>query len=269
VTPETTTAATQAGPAPGLVTTTFQQASLSDPRQPLSPDAAAKSRTDSWRSWIGIAGVVGIVAWFLWYKLPDFRGLDERRVGIILNKDFSLHYPALVAHVVTGTIALVTLCVQITPWVRRNYPTVHRISGRLYVFAGVLPCALLALLLNRLTAFWEGNTGTAVESVAWLGATAMGFLAARRRRWAQHRRWMTYSFAIALGFLWGAIAGAWFAHASKNAGHPVFNPAYLLEFVRWGGWIVNLAIAQWWLERTGWAPRSRTERTEQAPAAVS
>ena len=249
-----------------LVTTTFEQSP--PPTSQLSADAAAKGRADSWRSWLGIAGVVGIVAWFLWYKLPDFRGLDQHRVGIVLNRNFSLHYPVLVAHVVTGSIALITLCMQITPWVRRNHPRVHRISGRLYVFAGVLPCTLLALLLDRLTAFWEGNAGTAVESLAWLGATTMGYLAARRRSWAQHRRWMTYSFAIALGFLWGAIAGAWFSHASRAAGHPVFNPAYLFEFVRWGGWMINLVIAQWWLERTGWAPKGARRDEPANPAST-
>jgi len=270
VTSEPTATESQTGPAPALVTTettvttSFEQSPTSRPRTADAADSAARDRRDSWRSWLGIAGVVGLVAWFLWYKLPDFRGLDQHRVGIVLNRDFSLHYPVLVAHVLAGSVALITLCVQITPWMRRNHPRVHRISGRLYVFAGVLPCALLALVLDRLTAFWEGNAGTAVESLAWLGTTVMGYLAARRRSWAQHRRWMTYSFAIALGFLWGAVAGAWFSHASRAARHPVFNPAYLFEFVRWGGWMINLAIAQWWLERTGWAPRASVERAERA-----
>ncbi|MEO6503762.1 MAG: DUF2306 domain-containing protein [Jatrophihabitantaceae bacterium] len=255
MTPEITTA-DQAGSPPVTVTKT---------ERPLSQDAIVKrGRPDSWLTWAGIAVVLGAVAWFLYYKLPSFRGLDESRVGIILDKGFSLHYPVLVAHVASGTIALVTLCVQIVPWVRRHHPKVHRLSGRLYVFAGVLPSALLALVLNMHTAFFGGNIGIALMSVLWLGTTAMGYLNARRRRWAQHRRWMTYSFAIALGFVWGSIAGALWLEASEGGMKPVFDVNYLFEFVRWGGWIINLIIAQWWLERTGWKPAPKAERRSAA-----
>ena len=46
------------------------------------------------------------------------------------------------AHILFGSVALVTACLQIWPWLRRTHPDVHRWSGRFYLFDGVFPGGL-------------------------------------------------------------------------------------------------------------------------------
>jgi uncharacterized membrane protein len=218
------------------------------------PEPPEQRISPLWRGRIGIGSLIAVVGWFLIYELPPYLGLDSKQARIILNKNVPLHYPILIVHIAGGSIAMITMCIQVIPWVRRHHPKVHRVSGRFYIFAGVLPCAVMALFLDRYTSMWEGNLGIVAQALLWLGTTATGYRMARQHRWAQHRRWMVYSFAIVLGNVWGLIAKIVYVH------NPVVSPDYLFETARWVGWMANLVIAQWWLERTGWRPSRPTER---------
>jgi len=61
---------------------------------------------------------------FLVYQLPPWLTFDPNRSRIPLK--FPLHYWLIVGHVLFGTVALVTMCLQMWPWLRRRYPVVHR-----------------------------------------------------------------------------------------------------------------------------------------------
>jgi hypothetical protein len=202
----------------------------------------------------GVILVAILVTAFLVDTLPPYLGLDPSKGRIVLNPDASLHYPLLIVHIATGAIALVTLCLQIWPWLRRNHPRVHRTVGRVYVFGGALPSAFLALVIMPLTNGWSANMGITFHAALWFAATAIGFWHARNRRYAQHRRFMLYSVALALGILWGrATVNLYLLLPAK------FDVGFVFEAARWGGWFVNLLIVQWWLERTD--KRNRTGRT--------
>jgi hypothetical protein len=185
-----------------------------------------------------------LVAAFLFISLPVYVTLDPARSRIALSEGFPLHYPFLVAHIAFGTVAMVTVVLQVWPWLRRRHPVVHRWSGRLYVFAGVLPSGLLALVI---TPFAVGPVGNAVGGILWLGTTIAGYRMVRQRRYAEHRRWMIYSFALCLQIVEGrvmVIAAPAFPGFTPDALPPI------LEAASWIGIVINLLIAQWWLERT-------------------
>jgi len=195
-----------------------------------------------------------LVAAFLIDTLPPYLGLDPSKARIVLRPDVPLHYPLLIAHIATGTIALSTLCLQIWPWLRRTHPRVHRIVGRVYVFGGALPAALLALVIMPLTNGWSANMGITFHAALWFVATGIGFWHAKNHRYAQHRRFMLYSVALALGILWGrATVNLYLLLPTK------FNVGYVFEMARWGGWFINLVAVQWWLEHTD--KRHRAGRT--------
>lgn len=206
--------------------------------------------------------LVMIVVAFLTYELPPYLALDPHRARIPhLHMNVSWHYPSLVGHIMFGTIALVTVCLQMWPWLRRRHPAVHRWSGRVYVFGGVLPAGVLALVI---TPFSAGPAGNAAAAILWLGTTFAGFRMARQRRYADHRRWMTYSFAMALQIVWGRIELLLVLPLFHN-----YNPAnpdelnLALETATWIGFVINLIIAQIWLERT-----SRKVRKAATPPVV-
>ncbi|MBQ1075620.1 DUF2306 domain-containing protein [Micromonospora sp. C31] len=205
--------------------------------------------------------LVAVNAAFLLFVLPPYLGLDPSRSRVVLSEGFAAHYAVLVVHILFGTIALVTLCLQVWPWLRLRYPTVHRTSGRLYVFAGAVPAALLALVLMPFAAMPNGLLGSALASVGWIVTTVLGFRAARRRRYAEHRKWMIYSFAFALQTIWGRVIFLVSAVTGLT-----FNPVVAAEAGGWLGTLVNLAIAHWWLRRTARPPRPRAQSTRPADA---
>jgi hypothetical protein len=133
---------------------------------------------------------------------------------------------------------------------------VHRYVGRVYVFGGALPCSLMALALMPLTDGWSGNIGITMQALLWFGVTVGGYRMARQHRWQDHRRWMIYSGALALGVIWGRATVDLYTILPHK-----FNVLFVFEVARWAGWMLNLVIAQWWIEHTKPKPRIRLPQT--------
>ncbi|WIV62066.1 DUF2306 domain-containing protein [Amycolatopsis nalaikhensis] len=143
-----------------------------------------------------------IVAVFLAYSVPPYLTLDPARSRVPAPAGFAAHYWFLVAHITFGTIAIVGVILQIWPWLRRTHPVVHRRVGRVYVFAGALPSAVMAGIIGAVSPF--GPVVGALDVVAallWLGFTLAGWRAIRQRRYADHRKWMVRSFAMTMNTL--------------------------------------------------------------------
>jgi len=70
-------------------------------------------------------------------------------------------------------------------------------------------------------------------------------MAARQKRFAEHRRWMVYSFAIMWGYgVWVFVLANAFYYAVG------LNLETSMEAARWISWTGNLLIVHWWMERT-------------------
>jgi cobalamin biosynthesis protein CobD/CbiB len=139
---------------------------------------------------------------------------------------------------------MMTVSLQVWPWMRHHHPAVHRISGRIAIFAGVLPAGLLALAIMP---FSGGPAGNTVAAILWLATTITGFRMARKNRYAEHRRFMIYSFALTMQGIWGRIM---FLVIPLFPGYDADAAKMTLEAATWVGFVINLLAAQWWLERT-------------------
>lgn len=197
------------------------------------------------RPWVLPLAIV-VVA-FLIYVWQPYITLNMKTSKVPLNTSAPvLNYLLLVGHILFGSIALGTLCLQVWPWLRTHYPAVHRWSGRLYVFAGALPCALLVAVLIPLAGTPLGAAGQTCAAAGWIFTTIMGYVRARQHRWGAHRRWMLYSFAFALNIVWGRVFIIVF-----QLGH-VENATILLQFEEastWIGWVINIFLVRLWLDR--------------------
>jgi hypothetical protein len=214
-----------------------------------APPPTTTSGPASWgRRGFWLLPIVAILGAYLIHQDPPYLSLNPA------NTRLELQYPAqywlLAAHVAAGTVTLVTVVLQLWPWLRRTHPGIHRWSGRLFVFGGAVPTALLAIIMLP-HSYPAGRIGAAVAAVLLAATALLGWLRAKQHRYAEHRRWMFYSFAIVWGFaVWGfAIGQAWVWWAPWQVS---FDP--VIEASRWVGWVINLAIAQWWLERTAGRP---------------
>jgi hypothetical protein len=217
--------------------------------EPTAIPAYAYQKDGRWWHNAWMVPLLIAVAIFLAYSLPPYLSLQSSQARIpYLHKNIWWHYPSLVGHVFFGTIALATVVVQMWPWLRRQHPAIHRVVGRIYVFGGMLPTALLALVI---VPFSAGPPGNAIAAFLWITTTLVGFRMGRLHRWADHRRWMTYSFAMALQPLWGRILLVWILPLFPNWNFNNPNEFNItLESATWIGWVINLILAQVWLEWT-------------------
>jgi Predicted membrane protein (DUF2306) len=209
--------------------------------------AAAQQTPPTWwrRPWIIPLALVVTAWWF--YIVTPFRRLDEASAPIPPHKGYALYWPGLLAHMGFGTLAMITVVLQVWPWLRRNHPQVHRVSGRIYVVSAVIS-GLAGLSIVRF-APPVGQIGVSMAAILWVSVVTMGFIRARQRRFAVHRRYMLYGFAIAMN----NVVGTSIVAVGLRLPHPI-SVNYLLEASRWVGWVVDLILVQAWLYHTAKRP---------------
>lgn len=235
------------------------------------PPAAAR-RPRWWRRpWIAPLAVLTVI--FIAFSLPPYLSGDPARSRVPQPDSLGVaHFWVLAPHVVFGSIALSTACLQIWPWFRRRHPIAHRRIGRLYVFAGVLPAGLTALVVGATSPFGPvARASNVLLAALWLAVTVTGYRLARRRRFADHRRWMIRSFALTASIItnriWAAVAFLALAPQLDTTFHG--DERLLMWTVAglstWLGWVIPLLIAEWWLERDR-SPRRQRSPGPRTPA---
>jgi Predicted membrane protein (DUF2306) len=243
-------------------------AELNGAGQPTRKTASARSW---WRQpWLALLTAV-IIAWLIYFVLPHYITLDPRKAQVVFIKQFKLHYPILILHILCGAGALVLACVQMWTWLRREHPKAHRISGRLYIGAvtiGMITAIILAVAADyrdgaRIGTYLSGfMVGNMVWAVLTIAITIRAYLAARRHQWARHRHFMIYSFALTLGILYSRPLKV----LALDNTIPGWTIVSFLEVMGWVPWLANLAIAKWWLTRTERRPLKLGAKVSPEPA---
>ncbi|MEV8068903.1 MULTISPECIES: DUF2306 domain-containing protein [unclassified Streptomyces] len=246
-----------------------------------SPDGAAEPRREAggaeapprwWRRpWVGpLALVVGV---FLVMGIPRYLTFDPADSKIPPNPQYPWHYPVLVVHILAGTVAIVTCCLQVWPALRRRHPRVHRLSGRLYV-AAVLsggPAALAVAYASPSGLSMQMSTMT--TSVLWIGTAAAGLRMARQGRIAEHRRWMVRSFALTMSIVLSRVLGVVYDHTilpppvTQNVAELIAWGQQRAGLASWPGWILPLLFAEWWLVERGAGARHRARAARRKAVA--
>jgi uncharacterized membrane protein len=112
----------------------------------------------------------------------------------------------LLPHGVAGALVLLMAPLQFSGRLRRRFPRLHRLGGRLYV-AGVVILAPLGAYIQyfqeRLGAPRSFTVLGVVDAALLLATTLIAFVFAYKRKIAQHRQWMIRSYAVALVFIEG------------------------------------------------------------------
>ena len=213
---------------------------------PRPAGVAQSEATPFWRRpWI--IPLFLVTGAFLYLQAVPFAGTPEAEAPIPAHDGFAAYYPLLLTHIGLGTVAMVTACLQVWPWLRRNHAAVHRVSGRIYVLATVISavCGLIILPFAPVV----GQLGAFMSTTLWLITTLVGYWAVRTGRYALHRRFMLYSFALVMNNIWG-----------RGAAEIIFgfgidmDFTYLGEGARWIGWVMDLILVQWFLYRTAGRP---------------
>lgn len=194
-------------------------------------------------AWLAVSGVVCVAITI--FAASAYVTLDMSQARPDLRG--SVHYGLLVAHIFTGSVAVLAGVSQFWPGLRRRRPRVHRIMGRVY-FAGVLPSSLLGVVCAQLSL--NGLAASApltVLSVLWFVSAVYGLKTARRRQFGEHRIWMIRGFALTgaavTGRLWGLLLGSLV---------PDGNGLVIFATANWLSFVVNLLVAEWWIQSRGY-----------------
>ncbi|MFK0247921.1 DUF2306 domain-containing protein [Amycolatopsis azurea] len=221
------------------------------------------------RPWIvPLMLVAGI---FLVFSVPPYLTFDPARSRLEPPPGNDLYYPMLVAHVLFGTVAMVTACFQVWPAFRAKYRRGHRITGRIYVFAGALPAGVVGLYIGWHTAVGPSvRVANLVGSVLWIAVTVIGLHMARRRRFADHRRWMSRSFALAMSIVLSRVINIVATIAltpqidTTFGGSEVLMKYSALGIGPWLGPLLLLVLADFVLDRRK-APKKRAGEPLTSP----
>lgn len=213
------------------------------------------------RPWVAPLAVVAIA--FVAFSLPPYLSMNPAMSRVPAPDFFPPHFAVLSLHVIFGSIAMITCCLQIWPWFRERYPQAHRRIGRVYVFGGCLPSGVLGLIVSVTTPYFGPVTAASgvVLASLWVACTLAGWRMARQRRFVDHRRWMVRSFALTLSIITNRLWGVVFVIALSPELETTFHgdEALLASTVSalsaWLGWVLPLLFAEWWLERGDAAKR--------------
>ena len=180
-------------------------------------------------------------------------------------------YPLIVAHVFTGVVTVSLAWVQVWPWLRSHHPRVHRALGRVYLLAGAVPAALLAIPAAILDTGGQ-SIRVALLTIAflWLATSILGGRAALQRRLGDHRRWMLRNVALATVVITArpyTFANLFFMHWVSPHSYSLTgrdSVTQMLSMGLWGSLALHLVIVEWFIL----APRRRRRagQADELPA---
>lgn len=162
-------------------------------------------------------------------------------------------YPtAFYIHIFSGPIVLFSGLILLNDHVRRRHAAVHRWLGRIHV--GVLLLFVLpSSAAMSLHAFggWPAGLSFLLLTVATAACTVVGVVYARRRRFDEHRRWMSRAYVL----ICSAVVLRLLSGAAGLVGVAGPEDAYIVA--AWGSWLLPLAVFEVVERIPAWRPDVR------------
>jgi hypothetical protein len=194
--------------------------------------SGAPRRRAAWWFWIVLVLSVGVGLYGLSYLTGHSAppGVAGNHAGL----------GWLIVHASCAGAALLLGPWQFLAVLRLRRPAVHRWIGRSYVGLCLVGGASGAVLAWNTGAGEVARWGFGLLAVAWFSCTSLGYLAARRRDFVSHRRWMIRSFALTFA----AVTLRLYIPMSLVAG---LSLAFAYPLIAWACWVPNLAVAEAWI----------------------
>lgn len=169
---------------------------------------------------------------------------------------------AMFFHALGGALFGILGPLQFARALRNRFGRLHRITGRVFVLAGLFMGLSSLRLLWEFpeSASWPVSFARLLAGAALVGTLIAAVVFARARNIPRHRAWMIRAYAIGMG---AAAVSLMFFPIFVVTGSPPVGVLADLLFVL--SWVINLAIAEWVIRRTGPA-RSLIPTRVQTPA---
>ncbi|WP_232665452.1 DUF2306 domain-containing protein [Pseudonocardia sp. TRM90224] len=180
----------------------------------------------------------------------------------------ALYYALLVGHIGTAMVALVLGPLQFVPAIRARR-RVHKRIGRTYLFAGVVPSAVLAVPVAIMSGRLVTQVGLSIPAVLWLVTAWLAVRAIRRGDVEAHRSWMARNYALTFLAITARIIVplllvGQIATGSVTAGGAAAAASGLIPIGQVLGWVVNLAVAEAFIRLRRRAHAAQADRRRAA-----
>jgi uncharacterized membrane protein YozB (DUF420 family) len=187
--------------------------------------------------------LAGLVLWFINHSVLPYRSYNAGSYG-----DFWPRRYGLILHIASGVVSVLLGLVQLWLGATGQLRRLHRMAGKTYVVAvaiGSMAAVYLALTSTGPLGYWTGLLGL---SVAWALTTAMGYIAARRRNYQEHKEWMIRSYVVTFAFVTFRLSTrlilSWWALVPQS------QASQVMALMAWACWAVPLLLLDPFLHRT-------------------
>lgn len=143
------------------------------------------------------------LAWYFMHGADHFLSLTPEALG----KYFNLRW-VLIAHITAGGGALILGPFQFFERFRDHYRQLHRLIGILYLLA-ILVSGICAVILAFTTAYevnWPYALSLQVWVSVWISSSFIAYRTALKKKFKQHKEWMTRSYMVTLAFVLSGLA---------------------------------------------------------------
>lgn len=158
---------------------------------------------------------------------------------IRLNPAVDLQFPIIVIHAVTGGLSLILGPFQFLNIIRKKFPAIHRLMGRIYLI-----CILVGGLAALFSAFTStsglvAQIGFVFLAVIWLFSAFKAYTSIRQRQIQQHRIWMMRNYSLTFA---AVTLRLWLLVGAMLLRLP-FTQVY--TSAAWLSWILPLLVVEW------------------------
>jgi len=145
---------------------------------------------------------------------------------------------AFYLHISLGGLALLSGFSQFFSRWRRNWPGLHRALGKIYVLSVLISGTAGLGIAFFASGGLMATLGFGGLAISWLFTSIQAYIAARRRQFDRHQRWMIRSYALCFA----AVTLRIYLPLAVGWAGLEFIPAYLA--ISWLCWVPNLLVAE-------------------------
>lgn len=180
---------------------------------------------------LGLASMVSI-AFLLRFAFP-YVSLEDEALSRYAGRQIWI-----VAHVATGSVALLIGPFQLWMGMSGRVRPIHRQLGIVYLISIGLSSACAFYLASTTQGAWVFSAGLSGLGLAWVITSGLAYTAIRRRLYLQHREWMIRSYVVTLGFVFFRI----FVDATTAL--EIGTQLERISAASWFCWAIPLLIAE-------------------------
>lgn len=152
-------------------------------------------------SLLGLIFVFAISLYFVYSNALRYFNINDIT---IYNPGFKPFAPFMIVHILGGIIALLIGPFQFFPVIRKNYTSLHRTLGKIFLLSVLISgtASIYLSIFDSLLRKGEFTFGTGMIGLvlAWFITGGMAYWSIRKRNFIQHKEWMIRCYVVTSGF---------------------------------------------------------------------